>query len=37
MLAFAAAIGARPVNLSQKPANINTPVDLAEVENRRDL
>lgn len=37
MLAFAAAIGASPVKLSQKPANINTPADLAEVENRRDL
>ncbi len=37
MLAFAEAIGARPVNLAAKPANINTPADLAEAEKRRDL
>ncbi len=37
MLAFAEAIGARGVKLAAKPANINTPADLAEVEKRRDL
>ena len=37
MLAFAEAIGARAVNLAAKPANINTPADLAEAEKRRDL
>ncbi len=37
MLAFAEAIGARPVNLAAKPANINTTADLAEAEKRRDL
>ena len=37
MLAFAEAIGARSVKLAAKPANINTPADLAEVEKRRDL
>lgn len=37
MLAFAEVIGARPVNLGAKPANINTPADLAAAENRRDL
>jgi len=42
MLAFAEAIGARAVNLAAKPANINTPADLAAAqeefgEKRRDL
>lgn len=37
MLAFAEAIGARGVKLAAKPANINTPADLAELEKRRDL
>ncbi|MCB2046894.1 MAG: molybdenum cofactor guanylyltransferase [Novosphingobium sp.] len=37
MLAFAEAIGARPVKLAAKPANINTPADLAAAEKRRDL
>ena len=37
MLAFAHAIGARPVNPSQKPANINTPADLAAAERTRGL
>jgi molybdopterin-guanine dinucleotide biosynthesis protein A len=37
MLAFAETIGARAVNLAAKPANINTPADLAEAEKRRDL
>lgn len=32
MRAFAQAVGARPVNLSRKPANINTPADLAAAE-----
>ena len=34
MLAFAEAIGARPVKIGAKPANINTPADLAAAENR---
>ena len=37
LLAFAEAIGARPVKVARKPANINTPADLADVEKRRDL
>lgn len=37
MLAFAETIRARPVNLVAKPANINTPADLAAAEKRRDL
>lgn len=37
MLAFANTIGARPVNTARKPANINSPADLAEAEKRRDL
>lgn len=37
MLSFAQDIGARGVKLAAKPANINTPADLAEVEKRRDL
>jgi molybdopterin-guanine dinucleotide biosynthesis protein A len=37
MQAFAEAIGARAVKLAVKPANINTPADLAEQEKRRDL
>lgn len=37
MLAFASAIAARPVQLPGKPANINTPEDLAEVENQHGL
>jgi molybdopterin-guanine dinucleotide biosynthesis protein A len=32
MLAFAGAIGARPVKIGSKPANINTPADLAAME-----
>ena len=32
MLAFAEAIGARPVKIGAKPANINTPADLAAME-----
>ena len=32
MLAFASAIGATPVRFSAKPANINTPADLAAME-----
>ena len=35
MRAFAAAVGARPVQLSADPANINSPADLAEAEKRR--
>ena len=34
MLAFAEAIGARPVRFEEKPANINTPEDLAALEHR---
>lgn len=37
MLAFAHAIGARAVTLSCRPANINTPADLAETETRDGL
>jgi len=37
LAAFVEAIGARPVKLARKPANINTPADLAEAEKRRDL
>ena len=37
MRQFAEAIGARPVQLAAKPANINTPADLAELEKRRGL
>src|SRR5690606_15990205 len=32
MLAFAGAIGATPVKIGMKPANINTPADLAAME-----
>jgi len=37
MTAFAQAIGARPVKLAAKPANINTPADLAALEKRHGL
>ena len=37
MLAFAAAIGARAVKSDHKPANINTPADLAAAETRHRL
>ena len=37
MRAFAEAIGARAVNLSEEPANINTPVDLAAAEKHRGV
>lgn len=37
MIAFAQAVGARAVKLAAKPANINSPADLAEAEKRRDL
>ncbi len=37
MLAFAEAIGARAVKPSAKPANINIPADLIELEKRRGL
>ena len=37
MRAFAEAIGARQVQLAVKPANINTPADLAALENARGL
>lgn len=37
MLQFAEAIGARPVKAGAKPANINTPADLAALEKRRGL
>ena len=37
MLAFAHAIGAREVQTDAKPANINTPADLAAAEKRRGL
>ena len=37
MLAFAEAIGARAVKSSHKPANINTPADLAAAETRHRL
>ncbi|QGN53597.1 molybdenum cofactor guanylyltransferase [Novosphingobium sp. Gsoil 351] len=37
MLAFAEAIAARPVKSDHKPANINTPADLAAAETRHRL
>ena len=37
MRQFAEAIGARPVQLAGKPANINTPADLAALEKPRGL
>ena len=37
MRQFAEAIGARPVQLAAKSANINTPADLAELEKRGGL
>jgi molybdopterin-guanine dinucleotide biosynthesis protein A len=37
MLQFAEAIGARAVNISARPANINTPADLAAAEKRHGL
>lgn len=37
MLAFAEAIGARAVHSAAKPANINTPGDLAAAEQRHEL
>lgn len=37
MRAFAETIGARAVKSGAKPANINTPADLAELEKRRGL
>ena len=37
MLAFAEAIGARPVKSAHEPANINTPADLAAAEKRHGL
>ena len=37
MRQFAEAIGARPVQLAAKAANINTPADLAALEKRRGL
>jgi molybdenum cofactor guanylyltransferase len=37
MLAFAEAIGARAVETGAKPANINTPADLAAAEKRHGL
>lgn len=37
MLAFAEAIGARAVKADHKPANINTPADLAAAETRHRL
>jgi len=37
MLAFAEAIGARAVKLDTKPANINTPADLAAAERRHGI
>jgi molybdenum cofactor guanylyltransferase len=37
MRQFAEAIGARPVQMAVKPANINTPADLAELETRNGL
>lgn len=37
MRAFAEAVGAREVQLEAKPANINTPEDLAEAEKRDGL
>jgi molybdopterin-guanine dinucleotide biosynthesis protein A len=37
MLAFATAIGARPVRLAEEPANVNTPQDLARLERPHGL
>ncbi len=37
MLAFAEAIGAKPVKTAAKPANINTPADLSAAEQRDGL
>lgn len=37
MIAFASRLGARPVQLPAKPANINTPADLAAAEERHGL
>jgi molybdopterin-guanine dinucleotide biosynthesis protein A len=37
MLAFAKAVGAREVQASKKPANINTPADLLAVEKHNGL
>jgi len=37
MLRFAEAIGARPVKVPAKAANINTPADLAALESRHDI
>ena len=37
MLAFAEALGARPVTLPEPPANINTPADLKAAESRHGL
>ena len=37
MRAFAEATGARPVHLTRNPANINTPVDLADAESQHGL
>jgi molybdopterin-guanine dinucleotide biosynthesis protein A len=37
MLAFAEAIGARPVKLGREPANVNTPEDLARLEQLHGL
>ena len=37
MRQFAEAIGARAVGLDAGPANINTPADLAALENRHGL
>lgn len=37
MRQFAEAIGARPVRTAAPPANINTPADLSELENRHGL
>jgi molybdopterin-guanine dinucleotide biosynthesis protein A len=37
MLAFAEAIGARPVRIGAKPANINTPADLTAAEKNHGI
>jgi molybdopterin-guanine dinucleotide biosynthesis protein A len=37
MLAFAEAIGARPVKIGAKPANINTPADLTAAETNHGI
>ena len=37
MLAFAEAIGARPVKIGAKPANINTPADLTAAEKNHGI